>query len=87
MLILTQRHDATRISGFNAWRKLNSFVRKGEKAIWIIAPMRCKASSVFCDRCGTSVDTDLIHPDEHHHADDGDFYRADCWEAEGLATC
>ena len=27
-----------------------------------------------------SVDTDLIHPDGHHYADDGDFYRADCWE-------
>jgi|SRR5664280_2664951 hypothetical protein len=40
MLILTQRHDATRIAGFNAWKKLNRFVRKGEKAIWIIAPMR-----------------------------------------------
>jgi len=35
---------------------------------------------VFCDRCGTSVDTDLIHPDGHHYADDGDFYRSDCWE-------
>jgi hypothetical protein len=40
MLILTYRHNATRIAGFNAWKKLNRFVRKGEKAIWIIAPMR-----------------------------------------------
>jgi antirestriction protein ArdC len=40
MLILTQRNDATRIAGFNAWKKLDRFVRKGEKAIWIIAPMR-----------------------------------------------
>lgn len=38
------------------------------------------ASWVFCDRCGTSVDTELIHPDGHHYADDGDFYCADCWE-------
>ena len=36
---------------------------------------------VFCDRCGTSVDTVLIHPDGHHYSDDGDFYCADCWEA------
>ena len=35
---------------------------------------------VFCDRCGCSVDTDLIHPDGHHYSDDGDFYCSDCWE-------
>jgi antirestriction protein ArdC len=40
MLILTQRHEATRVAGFNAWKKLNRYVRKGEKAIWIVAPMR-----------------------------------------------
>jgi hypothetical protein len=28
------------------------------------------------------VDTDLIHPDGHHYADDGDFYCADCWQEE-----
>jgi hypothetical protein len=38
------------------------------------------AEWVFCDRCGTSVDTVLIHPDGHHYSDDGDFYCADCWE-------
>jgi hypothetical protein len=27
------------VAGFNAWRKMNRFVRKGEKAIWILAPM------------------------------------------------
>ena len=27
------------VPGFNAWRNLNRFVRKGEKAIWILAPM------------------------------------------------
>jgi hypothetical protein len=39
-----------------------------------------EVSWVFCDRCGCSVDTDLIHPDGHRYADDGDFYCADCWE-------
>jgi hypothetical protein len=39
------------------------------------------AEWVFCDRCGTSVDTVLIHPDGHHYSNDGDFYCADCWEA------
>jgi hypothetical protein len=39
----------------------------------------------FCDHCGTSVGTVLIHPDGHHYADDGDFYCADCWESGFLA--
>jgi hypothetical protein len=44
-------------------------------------PLWRPAEWVFCDRCGTSVDTVLIHPDGHHYSDDGDFYCADCWEA------
>jgi len=44
------------------------------------APLWREATWVFCDRCGTSVDTVLIHPDGHHYADDGDFLCADCWE-------
>ncbi len=44
MLILTQRHEATQIAGFNAWKKLGRFVKKGEKAIWIVAPMRYKVA-------------------------------------------
>src|ERR1039458_1813248 len=39
LLIAAQCHRATRVAGFNAWRKMNRFVRKGEKAIWILAPM------------------------------------------------
>jgi antirestriction protein ArdC len=39
LLIATQNSHATRIAGFNTWRKLDRFVRKGEKAIWILAPM------------------------------------------------
>jgi hypothetical protein len=30
---------ATRVAGFNAWRSLNRFVRKGEKGIVILAPI------------------------------------------------
>ena len=44
-------------------------------------PLYREATWVFCNRCGYSVDTDLIHPDGHHYGDDGDFYCADCWEA------
>jgi hypothetical protein len=39
LLIAAQRHEASRVAGFNAWRGLNRFVRKGERAIWILAPM------------------------------------------------
>jgi antirestriction protein ArdC len=39
LLIAAQRSAATRVAGFNSWRKLNRFVRKGERAIWILAPM------------------------------------------------
>jgi hypothetical protein len=40
-------------------------------------PLWREVSWVFCDRCGCSVDTDLIHPDSHHYTDDGDFLCAD----------
>lgn len=42
LLIAAQRATATRVAGFNAWRTMNRFVRKGEKAIWILAPMMYK---------------------------------------------
>ena len=47
-------------------------------------PLWREVTRVFCDRCGCSVDTDLIHPDGHHYADDGDFLCADCWEVVTL---
>lgn len=38
ILILFQKPDATRVAGFNAWKKLNRVVKKGEKGIMIFAP-------------------------------------------------
>lgn len=38
-LILSQRRNATRIAGYNAWLKMHRFVRRGERAIKIIIPM------------------------------------------------
>src|SRR5882672_8930636 len=38
-LIAGQRPDARRVAGYQTWRKLGRFVRKGEKGIAIIAPM------------------------------------------------
>lgn len=43
MLIWSQKPDATRVAGFRTWKKLNRYVRKGEKGIAIIAPMLVRA--------------------------------------------
>ena len=45
LLILGQKPEASRVAGFNAWRKLDRFVRKGEKGIWILAPMVYKSDT------------------------------------------
>jgi antirestriction protein ArdC len=42
MLIALQRPDATRVAGFRAWQQLGRQVRKGERAIRIMAPMSVK---------------------------------------------
>jgi antirestriction protein ArdC len=42
MLIISQKPDASQVAGFNAWKKLGRFVKKGEKGIAIIAPMIMK---------------------------------------------
>jgi len=49
LLIAAQRHEATRVAGFNAWRKLDRPVRKGEKAIWILAPVVYKNADIEDD--------------------------------------
>jgi hypothetical protein len=38
-LIASQRPTATRVAGFQTWRTLSRFVRKGEKGIVILAPI------------------------------------------------
>src|ERR1051326_3181555 len=43
LLIALQRPDATYVGGMKTvWNKLGRYVRKGEKAIWILAPMTKK---------------------------------------------
>jgi hypothetical protein len=39
VLILQQFPDATTVAGFNTWRGLGRVVRRGERAIWIVAPV------------------------------------------------
>jgi len=38
LLILSQKPDATRVAGYRTWQSLDRQVKKGEKAIRIIAP-------------------------------------------------
>jgi antirestriction protein ArdC len=58
LLIAAQYPEATRVAGFKAWRKMNRFVRKGEKAIWILAPMIYKSADTAdtADTDGTDGD-------------------------------
>ena len=42
-------------------------------------PLWREATWVYCDCCGCSVDTDLIHLAGHRYAEDGDFYCSDRW--------
>jgi antirestriction protein ArdC len=48
-LIVSQRPDATRVAGYRTWQKLGRQVRKGEKAIRILAPCRVKVGEVESD--------------------------------------
>jgi len=39
MLIARQKPDATNVAGFRTWNSLGRVVRRGEKGIFILAPM------------------------------------------------
>jgi len=39
LLIALQRPAATHVAGFHAWKRLGRFVRKGERGIFILAPI------------------------------------------------
>lgn len=39
ILIRLQKPDAQRVAGFQTWKSLGRFVKKGEKGIYILAPM------------------------------------------------
>ena len=42
LLIARQFPDATQVAGFSAWRRMHRVVRRGERAIWILAPLRSR---------------------------------------------
>ncbi len=56
ILIMLQKRDATRVAGFNTWKDLGRFVKKGEKGIAILAPVFPPRPT--CDSCGAKVPKD-----------------------------
>ena len=44
LLIAAQCPEATRVAGFGTWKRLGRSVRRGERAIWILAPMVARRS-------------------------------------------
>ncbi len=55
LLIITQCPDATRVAGFQTWKQLGRWVRKGEKGLAVIAPIVLKR-----DDESTQADDSLI---------------------------
>jgi len=45
MLIVSQRPDATRVAGYQTWRQLGRYVKKGAKGILILAPIMLKKAA------------------------------------------
>ncbi len=68
ILIAIQKPDATHVAGFNTWKELGRWVKKGEKGIAILAPVlpprptcpecgaRVPKGARFCPECGASVE-------------------------------
>lgn len=57
LLIAFQKPDATHVAGFNAWKKFNRFVRKGERGIVILAPITRVVGTVEEHRTDGTTDT------------------------------
>lgn len=49
LLIAIQCPEASHVAGFKAWEKFNRHVKKGEKAIRILAPVPCKVTKTDDD--------------------------------------
>ena len=53
MLIARQKPDATNVAGLRTWNSLGRFVKRGEKGIFILAPIGRKTKREGCsDRRG-----------------------------------
>lgn len=50
MLIASQRPDATHVAGFQTWKQLGRYVKKGAKGILILAPVLLRKDAETSDR-------------------------------------
>jgi antirestriction protein ArdC len=48
-LIMAQRPEATMVAGFNRWKEMGRFVRKGEKGMKILVPHKVKVATNDAD--------------------------------------
>jgi len=55
ILIMLQKPDAVRVAGFNTWKDLGRWVKKGERGIAILAPVMPPKAKVTCPGCGADV--------------------------------
>jgi hypothetical protein len=55
ILIMLQRPEAARVAGFNTWKDMGRFVKKGEKGIAILAPVMPPKQKTACPGCGAEV--------------------------------
>ena len=58
ILIMMQAPYATRVAGYRTWQSMGRQVRKGEKSLMIIAPMRIKKEDV--DEFGNEDEKELL---------------------------
>jgi uncharacterized membrane protein (UPF0127 family) len=68
ILIAIQKPDATKVAGFNTWKELGRWVKKGEKGISILAPVlpprpacpvcgaKIPRGAKYCPQCGEPVE-------------------------------
>lgn len=62
MLIYFQRQNAGRVAGFKAWQtKFGRHVKKGAKAIWILAPNTRKGKKTEIDEHGNEVEKEYTY--------------------------
>ena len=63
ILIMMQKPEAAQVAGFNTWKSLGRFVKKGEKGIQILAPCPHKKKMTVRDKDGNETEetTDVTY--------------------------
>ena len=60
LLIYSQKPNSTYVAGFNSWKKLGRYVKKGEKSIKIFAPLRYKVEKDSLDNDRLQQETYIL---------------------------